>query len=106
MARVDGDCNGRVNASDSNCVNLLRTAKPKATAVPMPQPASIAAGALPAPVARTAAVPAPGGGKRKLAAAAAEEHQPRAMQRDTPFAQPGESEALPGAVESAAPGGT
>jgi hypothetical protein len=36
MAKVDGDCNGKVGPNDKACIDLLKAAAPKATTVPLP----------------------------------------------------------------------
>lgn len=66
MAKIDADCNGKVNTTDPACVALMRTAAPKTAAVPLIPRAEVKPPGQAAGAAGNAAAQ-PGAG-RKLAA--------------------------------------
>lgn len=100
MAKVDADCNGRVNTTDPACVALMKRTTTKAAAAPLAQQAAAQPGTQAAAAATVPAAAVPGAGRRL----AADEGQLVAEQHGV--AQPAESESLPERRHVSVLGGT
>lgn len=105
MAKVDADCNGRVNTTDPACVALMKRTTTQAAAVPLAQQAAAQPGTQAAAAATVPAAAVPGAGRRLAAdeAVAAEEGQLVAEQHGN--AQPAESNLPPEQPHKGALGG-